>query len=280
LSSGSHSRAHASFGNVSLLLLAMYPRVITQEELANATRFGDFIPVYKVDARTVVKTGDSVRLAEAAAMRLVREKTTIPVPEIYNAYTDNTTGHVRIVMEFIEGDCLSNKWDQYDAQQKEHVLQQLHDMFAQLRNIKGMFIGSVDESACEDPLFEEDIGTYGPYMDEASFYQGIIKALKNTLESGWVDTVCAMVGALSGHEIVLTHGDMSPRNILVQDGKIVAILDWEMAGYYPEYWEYVKALYRPAWESRWIADRAVDRVLQPYLVELAVFLHVHSVGAW
>jgi hypothetical protein len=50
----------------------------------------------KVDANTVVKTGDSVRLAEAAAMKLVRERTTIPLPKVYNAYTDSTTGHVRI----------------------------------------------------------------------------------------------------------------------------------------------------------------------------------------
>jgi aminoglycoside phosphotransferase (APT) family kinase protein len=243
-------------------------------------RFGDFVPVYKVDATTVVKTGDSVRLAEAEAMRLVREKTTIPVPEIYNSYIDPATKHACIVMEFIQGECLSAVWDQYDDQQKEHIVKHLHDIFAQLRNIKGTFIGSVDESACEDPLFEEDIGAYGPYNDEASFNQGIVTALKNTLESGWVDTVCDMVGALTGHEFILTHGDISPRNILVQNGKVVAVLDWEMAGYYPKYWEYVKALYRPAWESGWIKDRAVNKVLQPYLIELAVFLHVNSVGAW
>ncbi|OAK95130.1 hypothetical protein IQ06DRAFT_64414 [Phaeosphaeriaceae sp. SRC1lsM3a] len=89
-----------------------------------------------------------------------------------------------------------------------------------------------------------------------------------------------MVGTLSGHDIVLTHGDISPRSIIVRDGKVVAILDWEMAGYYPEYWESVKALFRPVWEKGWEKDRAVVRALQPYLTDLAVFLYVHSVGAW
>ena len=32
-------------------------------------------------------------------------------------------------------------------------------------------------------------------------------------------------------------------NILVRGGKIVAILDWGCAGWYPECWEYNKALY-------------------------------------
>lgn len=105
-------------------------------------------------------------------------------------------------------------------------------------------------------------------------------ALKNTLSSGWVNTVWDMMGTLKDHKIVMTHGDLSPRNILVQGSKVVAILDWEMSGYYPEYWEYVKALYRPAWKSSWIKDGAVNQVLTPYLSELAVLLHVSSVGAW
>ncbi|KAI1333114.1 kinase-like domain-containing protein [Xylariaceae sp. FL0255] len=41
--------------------------------------------------------------------------------------------------------------------------------------------------------------------------------------------------------IIFTHGDIAARNILVRDGKIVALLDWEFAGWYPEYWEYVFA---------------------------------------
>ena len=39
------------------------------------------------------------------------------------------------------------------------------------------------------------------------------------------------------HEPALCHGDFSPNNILVKDGKVVAILDWEMLGWYPEFWE-------------------------------------------
>jgi len=252
-------------------------RVITPDELAQAERFGDFIPVYKVDGSTVVKTGDSVRLAEAEAMRLVRQKTTIPVPKIYNAYTDSDSGHVRIVMEFIEGDCLAEVWGKLGDAQKEEVIEQLRGFLAQLREIKGSFIGSVDGTACEDQLFTDEIGTYGPYKDEACFNEGIITALKNATTGSWVNTVSDMVLALRNHVIVMTHGDLSPRNIIVQGSKVVAIVDWEMSGYYPEYWEYVKALYRPAWESDWIIDRAVEKILVPYPMELAVIMHTQTI---
>jgi hypothetical protein len=115
----------------------MNASVITPEELASAEKFEDFMPVYKVDANTVVKTGDCVRLAEAAALNLVRAKTTISVPEVYNAYTDPATGHVRIVMRFIEGDRVADVWDKFSAEQKQQVTEHLRDFLSQLRHIKG-----------------------------------------------------------------------------------------------------------------------------------------------
>ncbi|RAQ69944.1 hypothetical protein COH20_008294 [Aspergillus flavus] len=36
-----------------------------------------------------------------------------------------------------------------------------------------------------------------------------------------------------------THGDLNCQNILVKDGELVGILDWESAGHFPVWWEYV-----------------------------------------
>ncbi|KAF2684256.1 hypothetical protein K458DRAFT_389462 [Lentithecium fluviatile CBS 122367] len=104
----------------------MNERLIVPEKLGQTERFGDCIPVNKVDARTVVKTGDCVRLAEAEAVKLI----------------DTVTSHARIVMEFI---------------------------------------GSVNGDTCEDLLFTDEIGAYGPYEDETAFNQGIVTAVKGTL---------------------------------------------------------------------------------------------------
>jgi aminoglycoside phosphotransferase (APT) family kinase protein len=40
---------------------------------------------------------------------------------------------------------------------------------------------------------------------------------------------------------VLTHGDLRPTNIIVTDtspAMVVTIIDWEQAGWYPDYWYY------------------------------------------
>lgn len=50
-------------------------------------------------------------------------------------------------------------------------------------------------------------------------------------------------------QFYLTHGDLLPHNILVDGSKITAILDWETAGYYPEFWEYCR-MHDPGWTRR------------------------------
>lgn len=83
-------------------------------------------------------------------------------------------------------------------------------------------------------------------------------------------------------DIVFTHGDLRPANImdeLDQDGsyKICGIIDWERSGFYPVYWEFLKAtnnmspvdadgwyLYLPECirrpegsDQRWLIDRSI-----------------------
>jgi aminoglycoside phosphotransferase (APT) family kinase protein len=67
--------------------------------------------------------------------------------------------------------------------------------------------------------------------------------------------------------IVFTHGGFHPRNIIVSTGphpRVVAIIGWEQAGWYPAYWELCKARSECSrrgrlggWESKylpWILD--------------------------
>ena len=42
------------------------------------------------------------------------------------------------------------------------------------------------------------------------------------------------------YHTTFTHSDIAPRTILINDGKIAAIVDWESADWYPEYWEYTR----------------------------------------
>lgn len=50
---------------------------------------------------------------------------------------------------------------------------------------------------------------------------------------------------------LFTHGDVAPRNIMVDEsGHITGIIDWEQAGWYPDYWEYANIM-KPSRDKDW-----------------------------
>ncbi|KAF2772401.1 hypothetical protein EJ03DRAFT_324815 [Teratosphaeria nubilosa] len=53
------------------------------------------------------------------------------------------------------------------------------------------------------------------------------------------------------NQSVFTHGDMSPRNIMVDERlQITGIVDWEAVGWYPDYWEYIN-IWKPSVDLDW-----------------------------
>ncbi|KAI1101439.1 phosphotransferase enzyme family protein [Jackrogersella minutella] len=236
---------------------------MTKEELAEATGAGRFCCVYRLtDNRTIAKSGQTTRLASAEAMKFVREHTQIPVPQVYNAYVDKESGRVRIVMEYIEGERLDHAWEKLTSEGKESVIGQLRDHFTEPRKITGSFIGHVDGPSCEDPNLLLGDRTYGPYSDEESFNQGLVKAWTADRDDMCTFKLCEVLCAtMKNHKIVLTHNDLDPRIILVRGSEVVAVLDWEQSGFYPEHWD------------GWMRDRLMDRILEPYYNAFAVMWH-------
>lgn len=61
---------------------------------------------------------------------------------------------------------------------------------------------------------------------------------------------------------MLTHGDLNTANIMVPDGHVSGIIDWEHAGYYPDWWEYVNAdryIEEPEWQY-YVQREMVERL--------------------
>jgi aminoglycoside phosphotransferase (APT) family kinase protein len=77
------------------------------------------------------------------------------------------------------------------------------------------------------------------------------------------------------HGIVFTHADFRPANIIINNSHVVGIIDWELAGWYPEHWEFVKAFYTWYWQNDW-GTRLLG-ILQPYYCEHAFHDRLTSV---
>ncbi|OQE89817.1 hypothetical protein PENNAL_c0013G06240 [Penicillium nalgiovense] len=241
------------------------------------------------DSDTVVKFGHNVRLAEAEALHLASTRTTIATPKLLSAYILDGVGY--IVMSYEAGEPLEQYWDRVSTTEQSRILETLRDYVNQMREIPGAFIGGLDRSPCRDGIFEAGYGdhtsyTYGPYPSEEGFDEGIIQALRDRLppkvlerghdtESNFFNNEYMLYQTIRGlkdHKILFTHADLHPGNIVVQTDGNVVLLDWGLAGFWPEYWEFYRAMHNPSWRVSW--DRMVEKFIPPFYVEYSVIKRV------
>ncbi|KAF8242199.1 hypothetical protein K440DRAFT_672752 [Wilcoxina mikolae CBS 423.85] len=211
----------------------------------------------RLDDRTLVKSGDVLSsIAEAEAMHLVKEGTTIPTPCLKNVYSID--GICYIIMTYEESEPFQSYWEKASTEDRGKAIQQLKGYVEQLRSIKSDFIGGVDGSPCRDGIFstywDNDEPSYGPFDSEASFNEGIVQAFENRLPPDL---------------------HLHPSNMLVRKDGTVVLLDWGSAGFWPEYWEYYRCMSAiPLWHS-W--DREVEKFVPPCYIEHMVMSKVCSI---
>jgi len=219
----------------------------------------------------VVKSGPDLHPSEAETMRYIAANTRIPIPQVYQ---ENNGSEPSITMDYIEGERLDKVWNGLLDEQKLDLAGQLKRILCELRGLKGQYIGSLYRGKAVDGRRFDVEG--GPFETEVQFNQFL---LSDTLSS--TPTILRDIASRSlstDHDIVFTHGDFAPRNIIVRDGQVVGILDWEYSGWYPEYWEFVKTFnaadHRVSWynyvglifptcyEAEYINDRFLGSILR------------------
>lgn len=199
----------------------------------------------------VVKSSESISLSEVEAMR-VAARADIPVPRVLDV--SKTGKEMQISMSYIQGETLGKLWPDLSADERLDIATQLRGILDKMRALEPPpdFIGCCDGTGVRDTRVHF---TYdGPVCkDEAEF--------NAYLDSSLIDRTPAMLRAAfrgqlrTDHRIVFTHGDLAPRNIMIKDGKITGLIDWEESGWYPSYWEVVKFFERHAdYDWKGLAD--------------------------
>ncbi|KXG47389.1 Aminoglycoside phosphotransferase [Penicillium griseofulvum] len=192
--------------------------------------------VVRVGENLVIKSGN-IRSHEAQMLRFIAANTTIPVPKVHDVRSENSQ-IVAITMDYMPGKRLDEAWHTLDSNQKLSIANELHSYISQLRNLKGEYIGAVERGKA---IIGRRISIEGGAFDsEQQFNEFILGDLVQSAPD--LLRHYAKHALSNNHEIVFTHSDISPRNILVEGGHVTAILDWEDAGWYPAYWEYTQAL--------------------------------------
>ncbi|KAF9772976.1 hypothetical protein IL306_009270 [Fusarium sp. DS 682] len=141
---------------------------------------------------------------EADCLRFIRHATNIPVPTVYAGFEDD--GAYYLITEFIDGVLMS----ELPEEEKDPIFQELNKHLVSLRNLKSQKLG-------------------GP--------SGLVIPPLRVTEK--TDQYIWNLKISETEEYVFCHDDLSEYNVIVdpQTLKIKAIIDWEYAGFYPEYFE-------------------------------------------
>ncbi|TFK69661.1 hypothetical protein BDN72DRAFT_840150 [Pluteus cervinus] len=239
--------------------------------------------VQRLTNSTVLKSSQYDLLClEAAATRSVAQNTTIPVPEIFDVWQPRGRKCAYMAMSFMRGETLARVWKRLTGEQRVAVMGQLSGYIRQLRALpppQGRWIGNVGFQRIYDRFY----GTQnppGPFKSESDFNDAHISVYSHWSGNNNPEITRNLVAIRQAmrddHQICFTHGDLFNRNILVSvDGtepenvKITAILDWEQAGWRPEYWEAMKVEWAnsASWEYTKMARKLVvpgyDKDLDP-----------------
>lgn len=256
------------------------PPYITQEDLDSEE--GDpegTVELYRYERRsvkrlpdgTVIKYTPSIRAGEAAAMTLAADSG-LPVPKVYSFY-ENDPQSARylgwIKMDFVDGVPLEDVWEGLAEAERLSICHQLRDILIKMRTIEPPVPGTISSCDMNKILDRRAIFHYdgGPFSTEAEFNDFVFNfvghpppALVRVMRSRF----------RTDNLIVLTHCDLSPRNIMVKDNKITGLLDWEFSGFFPDYWEYIKFFDVMTQHRDWITYS--DEIMpQAYDDDLLVF---------
>ena len=202
----------------------------------------------------VLKVKRGLHASEAAVTKFVYDSTSCPAPDVFDVAQYGE--QVGIIMTHVQGVSLSSLWEDMDQTDKRNIVNQLKAIIRDFRSHESPYIGRPGRQSAVLPMGLSSIA-FGPFDREEDFNEFRLSQTRS-LDEKLIGRATALQN--SGHRFVLTHGDLSDRNIMVFNGKITGIIDWEYGGWYPEYWEYVMAKFNGGHDDIW--REVLDEVLE------------------
>ena len=204
---------------------------------------------------------------ELEALQFVAKYTTIPVPKVHRTYRRNEG--LFIEMDFVKGVNLETVWETVELSntQKSNIFKSIEDYVSQLRSFTspdGVAVGSVTGGPVKDGRITHL--AISPFTNITDFHRHLRRdiPLERCTEAYCNDV---LICHQRNYQTVFAHADLCPRNIILDPEGVPVIIDWECAGWWPEYWEYTKCYFAifkdtPGWLN------LVDEYLKPYPEEL------------
>lgn len=183
------------------------------------------------------KEGNRSTRNEAAALQLVEQYTSLPAPLWVDEYQGST--YPVFIMTAMPGQPLDTVLHRLSYLECKQLSKDLKNFITQLQHVPNqssyLFVGSHG-----GPMYDRRFpsGTPGPFHQISEFNNFLVhRCVGQEIK----DKIAAVHSRQ--YRSVFTHADLHPSNILIERGRLSAIVDWECAGFFPKYWEFTKLRY-------------------------------------
>lgn len=201
----------------------------------------------------ILKWADGTSFDEAQSMMAI-QKAGFPCPIVISVgeHRNSPAAPVSILMTRIPGEQLDEVYDELQPAERNVILDEISTMLRIMRSWKSPW-GQRICSISGGPIRSIRVPNHriGPFESEKELNDYLLAvasshSFKSPKEFQSAIEVARKMYDLP-HQVVFTHGDFFLHNILVHDGHVSGFIDWESAGWYPEYWEFTTPL---RWPSR------------------------------
>ncbi|KAF2126977.1 hypothetical protein P153DRAFT_399055 [Dothidotthia symphoricarpi CBS 119687] len=206
--------------------------------------------VVRLSKTLVMKFGTTVLASEGETMRYVATKFSgVRLPQVYRCFNiDHSSSYFGvegyIVMDYIESPSLDTCWDELTLDVQKSVAEQVAAMVDQLQSVHCDHPG-VNGGGISRGMWFSDYGA-GPFPTKDVFQKWITWKLNMSKRYKQASPDAL---PLQCPYFVLVHGDLSPRNLILDTSNQVWLIDWGCAGFYPPIFEAASAKYQPRFKS-------------------------------
>ncbi|KFZ22789.1 hypothetical protein V502_02719 [Pseudogymnoascus sp. VKM F-4520 (FW-2644)] len=191
--------------------------------------------------------GDDYIGTDAATTKWVRENTTIPVVEEMKYWRDGNSHF--FLMKRVPGETLEDAWPWLLPDEKQRYAREVVGYIAELRKHKAASPQTVEGAPVRDKLLGSTRTSVMMIEDKETWWARVAQGFEKRNPT-WLENFKSRYPKQTA-QYVLTHGDLNPGNIMIHGGHVSGIIDWEHAGYFPDWWEHATAL---TWvqDTRWL----------------------------
>lgn len=205
-------------------------------------------------------------LSEATTLRFIADNTSaVPIPKVVFAFSRE--GKSYTITRKVKGECLLTALGGLSDKTKREVMAQVRVIHAELKSLRSpedIAVANVGMGPLRyiNGRLLGDCGLIGPFASMDEFHSWLERAVEEGDEK-FAESVRATLRRLPSKPLksVFTHGAFTPRNIFVKDGKVVGVVGWSGAGWWPPYWECLSA--RRLSERDYLKREEIDWIIFP-----------------